>query len=98
MNIIERIVRSWWVLISFIILINGFGLIYIGFKTNNRKWVLEGAIYEIPWIFTIAFIAMPHVVFSSVLALALFLMLIGIIRSVWVDVKYLNMREVAYLN
>lgn len=92
MNTLEKIKRSWWVLISFIFFLNGFGFIYIGAKHNNRNWILEGIIYELPWLLyfimfglygtPIGFNVPGTFVFLSVV-----MMLVSIIRSIWVAVK-----------
>jgi len=91
MNTLEKLLRSWWVLISFISFINGFGFIYMGFITQNRVWVLEGLTYEIPWLFLVVY-QQPDI-FGALSAVALLVQLIGIVRSIWVDMKYLNMLE-----
>ena len=49
MNTLEKIKNSWWVILSFIMFLNGFGFIYIGTKHYNKNWILEGIIYELPW-------------------------------------------------
>ena len=59
MNLTEKIKNSWWVILSFIIFLNGLGFMYIGFKHNNRNWILEGITYEFPWFFYLS----PLVVF-----------------------------------
>ncbi|WP_458453940.1 hypothetical protein [Methanobrevibacter sp.] len=86
MSIIEKIKRSWWILISFIIMLNGLGFIYVGFSKNNRNWIIEGIIYEIPWLFSI-FYAYDDLMVYTFIRLALVLMLISIIRSFWVAIK-----------
>lgn len=89
MNLVDKIKNSWWVILSFLILLNGLGFLYIGFKHNNKNWVLEGITYEVPWffyfiIFSIYGISIPSTV---IIAFALVLMLVSVIRSVWVAVK-----------
>ncbi len=86
MNIVEKIKRSWWVILSFIMFLNGLGLIYIGLKNNNRNWVFEGIMYEIPWIFSIA-IQPNDMVIGQYTVVSSVLMLISIIRSIWVAIK-----------
>lgn len=86
MNVVEKIKRSWWVILSFIMFINGLGFIYLGFKNNNKYWVLEGVMYEIPWLFTFIFVN-DLLVFSFLVYFALILMLVSIVRSIWVAVK-----------
>jgi hypothetical protein len=89
MNLAEKIKNSWWVILSFIIFFNGLGFIYIGFKHNNRNWILEGITYEFPWFFYIIIFAVYGISIPSTLIItfAVILMLISIIRSVWVAIK-----------
>lgn len=89
MNILEKIKSSWWVVLSFIIFLNGLGFIYIGFKRNNRNWILEGITYEFPWFFYFIVFANYGLSIPStmIIAFAVILMLVSIIRSVWVAIK-----------
>lgn len=86
MNALEKIKRSWWVIFSVLILFNGLGFIYIGSIHNNKNWVLEGVIYEIPWVFGIIFGNFDSIV-EVYVAIAMILMLVSIVRSVWVAIK-----------
>ena len=86
MNALEKVKRSWWVIFSAIIFFNGIGFLYIGFKNDNRNWVLEGIIYEIPWVFGIIFADLESVV-TVYVAICMILMLVSIVRSVWVAIK-----------
>ncbi len=106
MNIIEKIKRSWWVILSFIIFLNGVGFLYIGSKHNNRNWIIEGIAYEIPWMLYFAYSAMfgsPDLNFfipsSLILLWAMMLFFVSIVRSVWVAIKladvYDNMEKYA---
>ena len=94
MNIAEKIKRSWWVILSFIMFLNGFGFIYIALKHNNKNWLMEGAMYELPWlIYFIFFVKFgnPNLDFFSpsslILLIAFMLLIISIIRSFWVAIK-----------
>lgn len=86
MNALEKIKRSWWVIFSVIILFNGLGFIYIGAIHDNRNWIFEGIIYELPWVFGIIFADIDPVL-SVYVAIAMILMLVSIVRSVWVAIK-----------
>ncbi len=92
MNAAEKIKRSWWVLISFIILINGLGLMYVGHRQNNYNWSLEGIIYEIPWIFCICYVDFDPL-YDPFFVLAMIFMLISIIRSFWIALKLADVYE-----
>lgn len=86
MNIIEKIKRSWWIILSFIIFLNGFGFVYVGFNRNNKYWVLEGIIYEIPWVLSLIY-AGNDLILEKLIIFALIVLLISIVRSIWVAVK-----------
>ena len=86
MNALEKIKRSWWVIFSVIIIFNGLGFIYIGAIHDNRNWILEGVIYEIPWVFGIIFSDIDPVL-NVYVAIAMIMMLVSIVRSVWVAIK-----------
>ncbi len=92
MNTIEKIKRSWWVILSFIMFLNGFGFIYIGTKHNNKNWILEGVMYELPWFLYFVIYGMYGTpkglnVTATFILIAVVLLFISIIRSVWVAVK-----------
>lgn len=89
MNLTEKIKNSWWVVLSFIPIINGLGFLYIGFRHDNKNWVLEGITYEFPWFFYFIVFAMygPSIPATLTVTFAVILMLICLIRSVWVAVK-----------
>lgn len=86
MDTLNKIINSWWVIFSAVILLNGFGFIYIGFKNNNRNWIIEGIMYEIPWIFGIAFSDFDGII-EYYVAICMILMLVSIVRSIWVAIK-----------
>lgn len=86
MNAIDKILRSWWVILSAVMFLNGFGFIYIGFKNNNKNWIIEGVIYEIPWIFGVAFVYLKPL--SSIyIIICIICIMVSIVRSVWVAIK-----------
>lgn len=92
MNTLEKIKKSWWVILSFIMMLNGFGFIYIGSKHNNKNWIIEGVIYELPWflyfvMFGIYGRPLGLNVPGMFLFLGVLLLFVSIIRSVWVAVK-----------
>lgn len=93
MNTFDKLLKSWWVILSFIFFLNGFGFIYIGARHSNRNWIIEGAIYEIPWFFYFIYFAkygLDTVInnpTAHVMYLALLLQLVCIIRAFWVAAK-----------
>ena len=86
MNALEKIKRSWWVIFSPIILFNGLGFIFIGAIHDNKNWILEGVIYELPWVFGIIFSDFDGII-DVYVAIAMILLLVSIVRSVWVAIK-----------
>ena len=93
MNTIDKLIKSWWVILSFVMFLNGFGFIYIGFKHSNRNWIIEGLMYEIPWFFYFVYYAIYGMTLGIanpteyVLLFAFLLQLVGIVRSFWVAIK-----------
>ena len=80
---INSIIDSLWVLISFIPVFNGFGLIYKGKTDPNKSLLTEGIVYEIPWALGILSLAVPPLRFIS-LKLAIVFYFASVIRSVMV--------------
>jgi len=64
----------------------------MGYITNNRYWLLEGVIYELPWLLILLFTVLaPDIISFIYLGLfATVLQLVSIIRSFWVDYKYIK--------
>ncbi|MBQ2962739.1 hypothetical protein [Methanobrevibacter sp.] len=80
---INDVVDSLWVMISFIPILNGVGLIYKGKTTPNKSWFTEGLVYELPWI--LGFITWGiQPVRSIAFEVALIFYFASIIRSVMV--------------
>ena len=84
-----NIFNSLWIIASFIVFFNGLGFIYIGSKTRNEKWFMEGCIYEIPWLLlTIETGLINSYIGTYIALLGLLLVLVSIIRSIMVNPKY----------
>lgn len=89
MDTIEKIKRSWWVLFPFTFLFPGVGFIYIGLKSTNKNWIIEGITYQMPWLFYFIASAM----FSSEVMVKYYIWLIilaagiALIRSIIVAIK-----------
>ena len=96
MHTIDKIKHSWWVILSLIPGINGFGFIYLGSKYNNQNWIIEGIIYEIPWFFSLVYgmIFTGNIAVSqSISTLASLLYFVCLIRSIWVLTKLWNVYD-----
>ncbi len=87
MNFIAKIKKSWWIIFSFIPYLNGLGFIFLGAKTHNINWILEGIIYEIPAIFIfINLYNNPVVIIMA--GIAILIWFVAIIRSFWVAISF----------
>ena len=79
--------KSFLILVSFIPLINGMSFVYMGSKESNFKWILEGLIYELPWILLILFVYNDDM--GTIIAeLGVLALVIGIIRTIYVSFTY----------
>lgn len=93
MNLIDKIIKLWWVILSFIMFINGFGFIYAGLKHDNRNWVIEGIIYEIPWVFMLIYTGIYNIhpfnigPTDYIFLFGSLLLIVSIIRSFWIAIK-----------
>ncbi|MDO5859648.1 hypothetical protein [Methanobrevibacter sp.] len=95
MDTFDKIKKSWWVLFPFTIAFPGFGFIYIGVKSSNKNWMLEGITYELPFfLYVVASSAFPSGVMANyylwIIALAMF---IALIRSVMVAIKLFDVYD-----
>lgn len=87
MGFFNKLLKSWWIILSFIPFLNGLGFMYLGFRTSNKIWVLEGIIYEIPWIFSFISVYNQSLTYNIVLV-GVVLMIMSIIRSFWVGALF----------
>lgn len=86
----SKIVKSLWVLLAFIPVINGLGFAYIGSKEFNGNWIKEGLIYEIPWFLVFLFANNENIA-TFFAEIGFLLMLVCIIRTFMV---YFQNRDV----
>ena len=94
-SLFDKIKTSLWMLLSFVPLINGSGFIYIGHKMSKTRWILEGVVYELPWIVGILnFFNYPMAIVSF--AFGVFMILLSIVRSVMVNYQYQELLDEAY--
>lgn len=95
MDTFEKITRSWWVAFPLTLFLPGLGFIYIGLKSDNRKWILEGITYELPTFFY--FLASAVYSFDAMapyyVVLILLAALIAFIRSIMVAIKLLEVYD-----
>lgn len=95
MDTFEKIKRSWWVLFPFTLFLPGFGFIYIGLKSENRNWILEGITYELPFFFYL----LTSAIYSYQAMLPYYIVLIilsafiALIRSIMVAIKLFEVYE-----
>ena len=76
----SKIVKSLWVLVSFIPVLNGLGFAYIGAKEFKSEWIKEGLIYESPWFLLFLFLNYENIATFFAL-IGLVFELVSIIRS-----------------
>lgn len=86
-SILQKFTSSLWVILSFVMFLNGTGLIVIGLIKNNRSWIMEGIIYEIIVVITIVTINMTEDYFVVIYILS---WLLSILRSIYICVKLLR--------
>lgn len=87
-----KIRHLWWILISFIFLVNGLGLIYAGFQADERLWKIEGTIYELIVAIFITAVGIPLTsnLTSFITGLYLLSWIMSIIRSFIIRNQYLE--------
>ena len=73
---------SIWTIFSLIVFINGIGLIIVGFKRNVRRWIIEGAFFELLWIIYFLFYSISEGILNFTIAMAL----IGWILSIAITI------------
>ena len=78
---VEKSARSYWVIFSFIIFLNGLGLIFVGMKGNIRRWILEGAIFELLWVLYFILFSLNEGIGRFILSLAMIGWVLSIIRT-----------------
>lgn len=88
-----KILNLFWIAITFIPFFNGLGFIYAGWRVNETKWIDEGIIYMIPFIF------LSFAIFNeTIVYLAILLLIIGVIRAFMIAKPFLNKLEEKELN
>lgn len=88
-----KILNLFWIAITFIPFFNGLGFIYAGWRVNETKWIDEGIIYMIPFIFlTFAILN------ETIIYLAILLLIIGVIRAFMIAKPFLKKLEEKELN
>lgn len=83
----KRIVYNLWILASFIPMVNGMGIIYVGAKTSNKSAINEGLIMEIPWMllflaYGIIVSTIPTSYMYGILGIIAIFIIISIIASI----------------
>ena len=79
-----KIINLFWILLTLIPFFNGLGFIYAGWRVNETKWIDEGIIYMIPFIF-LSFTIMN----DPIIYLELLLFIICIIRALMIIKPFL---------
>ncbi|MBO5840108.1 MAG: hypothetical protein J6Q86_01605 [Methanobrevibacter sp.] len=79
--------KTFLILLSFILIINGLTFVYMGSKESNRNWIIEGFVYELPWILLFLFVYNDDLG-TTLAGFALLFMFICILRTVYVSFTY----------
>lgn len=77
----QKSFSSFWVIFSFIIFLNGIGLIYIGTKKSVTKWIVEGAIVEFFWVLVLFFSSSSIYVTNFLISLAMIVSVLAIVET-----------------
>ena len=95
MDTFEKFIKSWWVLFPFTLFLPGFGFIYIGLKSSNRNWILEGVTYQLPFFFYFVACAIypADAMIKYYIWLILLAAFIALIRSIMVAIKLIEQYE-----
>ncbi len=97
-DIVWNIFHSLWILISFFLFFNGIGFILIGLRVNEKKWIYEGILYEVPFIVGLL-VTSNETLLTIITYILLITWLISIIRSFMLRKEYLNrLRQKSFNN
>ena len=94
---VDDVINSSWILLSFIPFLNGSGLIHKGRNTQKKSLLVEGIIYEIPWILGILAWSIQSVRFLA-FELAFVFYFTSIVRSVMVNSGMDTFYETAHVS
>ena len=75
---------SLWMVFSLIILLNGIGLIIVGYRRNIQRWLLEGAFFEFLWIPFIVLSGSDNGIASFFVGLAIVGWILSIARTIMI--------------
>ena len=70
---------SYWVIFSFIMFLNGIGLIIVGLNRNRQRWALEGAFFELLWVLVFIFAGLVDFLGEFTISLAMIGWILSII-------------------
>lgn len=95
MDTFEKIKKSWWVLFPLTIVLPGFGFIYIGMKSSNKNWILEGITYELPFFFYIlaSTVFNPEIIARYYIWIIFIAVFVALIRSIMVAIKLFDIYD-----
>lgn len=87
-----KIIHSLWIIISFIPFLNGFSFLWIGTRVDEKKWLYEGALYELLVIIIILSISFKinSTISSFLILIWIITWIICIVRSFYVRNDYLT--------
>ena len=87
---------SLWMVFSLIILLNGIGLIIVGYRRNIQRWLLEGAFFEFLWIPFIVLSGSDNGIASFFVGLAIVGWILSIARTIMIYFEEKRMDNLSF--
>lgn len=83
-----KIINLSWIIIAFIPIFGGLGLIYAGYRVHENRWIDEGIIYLIP------FILLSLTIFNDIVAILILISwIITVVRALMIARPFLSKLE-----
>lgn len=83
----QRILGSWWILLSLVLLLNGLGLIFVGIRAKCKRWKIFGLGYII-----VGWVLMSF----ELVGVYFFLWFVSIIHTVYIRNEYFIRMKILY--
>ena len=75
---------SFWMVFSLIMFLNGIGLIFVGYKRNVQRWVIEGAFFEFLWVLYLISFGIAKGVMDFFIAMSVIGWILSIARTIMI--------------
>ena len=73
---------SYWVIFALIMFLNGVGLMLVGSKRNVRRWLMEGAVFELIWILYLISLNAGEGLMNFIISLAVIAWILSIVFTI----------------